>query len=140
VFNHEKPIKITATGHLMETGVDECATVVLSYTDNRIAQINYSSATVKFAPAFIVGDKGVLQIPDNMWCPTEIILADGTRVNKPVEPLDTNFLNSFGFSYEAEAVRDAISQGLLEHPKCTHQNSRLVGDIIDEIRRQLGCE
>ena len=62
MFNNETPIKITATGHLMDTGVDECCTIVLLFSDQRIAQINISTNTTMFAPTYLVGTKGVLNV------------------------------------------------------------------------------
>ncbi len=62
LFNHEKPIKITATGHLMETGVDECCTIVLLFSNNRMAQISISTNCAKFTAAFLIGEKGVIQV------------------------------------------------------------------------------
>ena len=43
IFNHEKPINIITTGHLMPSGVDECCTVVLLFPGQRIAQFNIST-------------------------------------------------------------------------------------------------
>lgn len=64
MFDHEKPIKITATGHLMKTGVDECVSITLLYPNQRIAQLNVSSNCHLFAPTFFVGDKGVIKVPE----------------------------------------------------------------------------
>ena len=62
LFNHQKPVKIVATGHLMETGVDECCTIVLLYPNQRIASMNVSINCAKFTPAFIIGEKGTIQV------------------------------------------------------------------------------
>ena len=62
VFDHEKPIKVTAAGHLMPSGVDECCTIILTYPGNRIAQINISSNCAEFASTFIVGEGGVMTV------------------------------------------------------------------------------
>ena len=59
-----------------------------------------------------------------------------------VEPLPecdkTNFSNSVGLRFEAEAVRLAIERGQLEHPLATHDNSRLIMTIMEEAKNQLG--
>jgi predicted dehydrogenase len=62
LFKHEKPLKITASGHLMSTGVDECCSITLLYTNQRIAQINISTNCATHAPTFIIGDKGIMQV------------------------------------------------------------------------------
>jgi hypothetical protein len=55
-----------------------------------------------------------------------------------LEKNKTNFDHSVGFKFEAEEVRLAISQGRLEHPLATHDNSRLILHIIEEANKQLG--
>jgi hypothetical protein len=59
-------------------------------------------------------------------------------VLEPLEEVATNFSGSIGLKYEIEAVGEALSQGLLEHPLVTHDNSRLVMQIIEESNKQLG--
>jgi hypothetical protein len=49
-----------------------------------------------------------------LWCPTELILSNGEKLVFPIENsenIHTNFLNSVGLSYQAEAVRRAINEG-----------------------------
>ena len=68
-----------------------------------------------------------------------MILSNGSVINDPLpECALTNFPNSVGLRFQAEAAREAISQGLIEHSKMTHVDSRLVCQIMDEARRQLG--
>jgi hypothetical protein len=55
-----------------------------------------------------------------------------------VPPL-TNYNYGMGLKYEIEEVRQAICQGLTEHPLLTHDHSRLIMFIMEEARRQLGC-
>lgn len=62
MFNHEQPIKVSATGHLMHTGVDESVSITLLYPNQRIAQLNVSSSCHLFAPTFFVGDEGVIEV------------------------------------------------------------------------------
>ena len=137
-FDHEQPLKITVSGHLMENGVDECCTIILLFSKNRIAQINVSSNCVQFAPTFLIGDKGTIQIPDFSWCPTEYIV-NGVKHEIPLPECDkTNYHHSVGLRWQAEAIREPISQGLIEHPFVKHDHSRLIMKIIEEANKQLG--
>lgn len=61
-FNHEKPIKITASGSLLPSGVDKCSSISLLYSDGRLAVLNVSAGGAFFAPTQIIGTKGVLQV------------------------------------------------------------------------------
>jgi len=139
LFDHEMPTEIKCTGHLMSpNGVDESCTIVLLYSNERMAQLNVSVGCGPYSSVAAVGEKGVIQIRENMTAPTELILANGERVRVPLPACGrTNFANSAGLCYEAEEVRLAIGNGLLEHPLMTHDNSRLIMRIMDEARGQL---
>lgn len=50
----------------------------------------------------------------------------------------TNFVNSEGLRYEAEASRQCILQGKLQHEHVSHNDSLLFAQIEDEIRAQVG--
>jgi dihydrodiol dehydrogenase / D-xylose 1-dehydrogenase (NADP) len=140
-FEDEKPLKITASGHLMSTGVDESCSICLLYEGGRMAVVNVNTTTALFAPTHFVGDKGVMQIPDYSWCPSELILPSGEVVAAPhPECPETNFRNSVGLRYQVEACYEAISKGWIEHPKTSHDNSRLICHIIEETKKQLGYE
>ena len=64
VFNHEDPIEIIASGHLMKTGVDECVAIILKYSNQRMAVINVSinCCPNPTASAIVAGDKGSIQV------------------------------------------------------------------------------
>jgi hypothetical protein len=100
VFDHEMPVKITCSGHLMETGVEETVSICLLYSGGRMAVVNVSASTAIFAPTHIVGDRGVLQIPEYSWAPTEMILPDGGMVREALpECGPTNFARSVGLRF-----------------------------------------
>ena len=63
------------------------------------------------------------------------------------EPLDPphiglapgyNFVGSQGFIFEAAAVQEALSQGLLEHPEMPLAESLAMAKVFDQIRAQIG--
>ena len=62
LFDHEKPLKVSATGHMMSTGVDECVSITLLYSNQRVAQFNMSINCLLFAPSFLIGNKGVIKV------------------------------------------------------------------------------
>lgn len=140
VFNHEKPIKITATGHLTETGVDECCSITLLYPGQRIAQINLHSNCSLHGAAYIAGEAGCIQIPEYAWCPTKLIMPDGSLHEEKLPECGTYYKNSVGLRFQAEAARQAISEGLLEHSFVKHDDSRLIMSIMEEAKKQLGYD
>ena len=48
------------------------------------------------------------------------------------------YFNRVCLRYQAEECRVAISKGLLESSKATHDNCRVIMSIMDEARKQLG--
>eukprot|EP00058_Branchiostoma_floridae_P006986 XP_002592474.1 hypothetical protein BRAFLDRAFT_57457 [Branchiostoma floridae] len=111
VFGEEKPQGGTATGHLTDTGVDESATVVLKYSNNRMAVLTCSVSTTLSQEAYIYGTMGSLKVP-NFWCPTELITPTRSHyfpLLTPEKPL--NYFNSTGLRYEAMEVRRCLQNG-----------------------------
>lgn len=136
MFNHEKPIKITATGHLMSTGVDESCTITLLFSNQRIATLNISISAAKYTSATLIGDKGVIEIPEH--APSEYFL-NGVKHSEPLPECQWNEKKyKVGLRFQAEAAREAIAQGLIEHPVAKHDHSRLIMEIMEEANKQLG--
>ena len=52
--------------------------------------------------------------------------------------LPTNFLNSSGMCYEAEAVRQCLESGKKECEVMTLEHTQIVADIMDTVMNQLG--
>jgi len=78
-------------------GVDECASITLLYSNQRFATINISTNCAMFGPTIITGEKGIIQIPDYSWCPSEFILNKSEHFTFPMpECTKTNFDNSVG--------------------------------------------
>ncbi|XP_029313328.1 trans-1,2-dihydrobenzene-1,2-diol dehydrogenase [Cottoperca gobio] len=140
VYKGEKPECIQATGVCMETGVDETVVVTLKFSKNRMAVFTCSSSVKLPNDAIIVGTKGTIRTPDNMWCPTSLeVNGKETRYPVPEPYLPLNFLNSTGMRYEAEEVRQCLLKGLKESAAMSHADSLLLAEVEDEIHRQVGA-
>ncbi|XP_055310979.1 trans-1,2-dihydrobenzene-1,2-diol dehydrogenase-like isoform X2 [Sitodiplosis mosellana] len=135
----QAPTSIKAAGKLNDDGVDLEMSAVINYGDNKVCKIRTSFTTTYKNGATIVGSKGQITMP-LFWITTSIIDVDGTKKTWPLPKpkYDTNFMNSAGFRYEAEAVRQSISEGKLENEVASHAESLQLARIEDEIRRQIG--
>lgn len=82
-----------------------------------------------------------MQIP-SFWCSSTMIDVDGTEKSWPLPQAkyDFNFTNSCGLRYEAEEVRKCIRDGKLESDSVSHNDSLMIANIEDEIRKQLGVK
>lgn len=81
----------------------------------------------------------ILQLLD-FWCPTKLIDIDGQQKEwvLPKGKHATNYKNSEGLRYEAEAARQCILEGKLQNENVNHNDSLLFAQIEDEIRKQVG--
>ncbi|CAD5123568.1 unnamed protein product [Dimorphilus gyrociliatus] len=134
----EKPIKITASGHLFESGVDSLASYTLLFKNGGAANL-LSTCTVEMKNVGrIFGTKGSIEFP-KFHAPTEIETPSGKKsfdlpnISKPM-----NFPNSTGFCYEAQAVREALLQGKTEHELMPLNDTISIAEIMEEILAQIG--
>ena len=76
----------------------------------------------------------------DFWCPTKIIDIDGKEREwvLPSGSHPTNFQNSEGLRYEAEAARQCIMNRKIQNEFVSHNDSLMFAKIQDEIRKQLG--
>lgn len=139
VYNGERPQSIQATGHRIDTGVDETVILVLKFSGNRMAVCTCSISMLLTNDAVIIGTKGTIKVPDHMWCPTTLEV-NGKKKQFPLpEPsLPLNFTNSTGLRYEAQEVRECLLNGLKESIRMPWKHSGLLAEVIDEARRQIG--
>uniref|UniRef100_A0A8C3S2J0 GFO/IDH/MocA-like oxidoreductase domain-containing protein n=1 Tax=Chelydra serpentina TaxID=8475 RepID=A0A8C3S2J0_CHESE len=112
VFGDERPESIVASGFLQPTGVDETLSVILNYGGKRQAVITCSMMTWLPNQAAISGTEGIIQLPSQMWSPTELVVK-GQREEFPLPTPSqpTNFPRSTGLRYEAQHVRQCLLKG-----------------------------
>ncbi|XP_076626895.1 trans-1,2-dihydrobenzene-1,2-diol dehydrogenase [Colletes latitarsis] len=139
IFNDDVPHSVRASGCLNEEGIDKFVSANFYYKDNRTATITTSSLTFLPNEAYIFGTKGIITIPQ-FWCPTTVSLPSGTVVDVPLPEggHKFNFTNSAGLRYEAEEARKCILKGMIESQKVSHNDSLLIAQLEDEIRKQVG--
>ncbi|KAI5643218.1 oxidoreductase family, NAD-binding rossmann fold domain-containing protein [Phthorimaea operculella] len=119
VFKDE-PIKVLATGGLNSDGVDVWESIILEYSGGRRAVLNTHSQLKMWNKATIVGTKGRITLEDPFHCPTQMILADGDKVEHPLHSSKLPYVygNSAGLVFEALEVMKCINAGLIESPAC----------------------
>ena len=93
--------------------------------------------------ATVHGAKGSISLSYPMPCSTTLYTSDGTRLNFPLpesKEKTFNFMNSAGLGFEAQHVRECLREGLKESPLVTPDESILVAEILEEIRKQIGLK
>lgn len=135
----QPPKKIEATGTLNADGVDMAMKATLTYSDNAFATIETSATTKLVNEAVIKGTKGTITLQD-FWSATILVDIDGVKKTWPLPEgkHKYNFFNSSGLRYEAEEVRQCIQNGLIQSSIVSHNESLIIANIEDEIRKQIG--
>lgn len=112
VYNDEKP-SVEASGDLNVDGVDTRVSATLTFSEGRTAKITMDSSKQLANEAIIDCENGVITIPQ-FWCPTQLTYKtkDSTIPEKTVKcrlptfKKKTNFINSIGFIYEIQEIRE----------------------------------
>lgn len=127
-----KPLEVKAQSYLLETGVDGQGSILLKYED-KDAVIMYSKITDSFLPSEIQGELGSIMI-DKISAPeqVEIRYRDG-NVEKIAEEAVENSMY-----FEAKHFVELIQAGKVESDVNSFENSTIVMEILDEVRKQVG--
>ncbi|CAH0766247.1 unnamed protein product [Diatraea saccharalis] len=135
----QPPLDVVCTGHISKAGVDESASCSLKYKEGKTATLSAHTRAAMTNKAEIIGTKGIVVL-DYFWCPTvlHISAANSTEWTLPKGKFKFHFHNSAGLSYEIQECFDSISQGLLESPKMSLDESILLAKLTETMRAQLG--
>lgn len=133
-----EPLTVTATGSRLtydgsDSGVDSELGMLLGYAGGQQALLATSIRTQLPLSASIGGDAGLIEIAEAFWSDTTYTLRgpDGSR-EMHTEPKEGN-----GYVPMLRAVHEAVSNGWLEHPLCTHDDSLALMRTVDRVRAAL---
>ncbi|KAF3814820.1 hypothetical protein GH733_017096 [Mirounga leonina] len=124
----------------MVFGVDDTVTMLLQYPGEIHASFTCSISAQLSNMAFVSGTKGMAQILNPFWCPTELVVK-GEHEEFPLPPTPSkefNFTNGAGTVYEAKHVRECLRKGLKESPVIPLVETELLADILEEVRKAIG--
>jgi len=135
-FAHDllgRPDRITASGTLAPTGVDDHVGVILDWEDGAQALLHTSSRAAGPNAATIIGTEGRIEIPHVFFTPTAIHVTrrDGeswTYASPAGE----------GKAYEAAEVARQVTAGAIQSPRHPWSDTLEIMEILDEVRRQVG--
>lgn len=113
----------------------------MSYDDGAMASLNCTVKAKLTNNAFIVGTKGTVEVKEPFWCPDAMVLPDNTELKFDLPQFEepVNFDNSEGLIYEAKEVRRCLRYGLTESPLLTQDESIIMAEIVEEVRKQIGA-
>jgi predicted dehydrogenase len=127
-----EPTKITCVGKKGPTGVDFRNSVILEYGD-KIATLSSSIDTEYINKQFIVGTKGMIEVPAFWQCEKAIITEKDKAPYEILLPHEVN-----GFEYEISHFTACVAAGKTESDNMTFENTLGIVRITDECRKQMG--
>jgi predicted dehydrogenase len=130
-----KPIHISSTAEIGQTGVDEHFTALLDYGSGQAALLSGAVRLDLNNDAYIYGTKGHIHIPTFLYA-NEATL----QVNDEDAQLFTAPRSSHGYAYEAEEVGRLILDGQKESSVISLDESLNIIRILDKMREQWGLK
>lgn len=127
-----KPNTVKANAVMLESGVDGEGTIIFGYDDMN-ATIMYSKISNSYLPSEIQGEEGSIIIEKiNTFNKITLVLRNGEKIDlsKPQKEDD--------MCYELEEFINTIKSGNLESSVNTLENSKIVMEIMDKGRMDIG--
>jgi predicted dehydrogenase len=132
-----RPDQIEASMTAANTGVDAQCAVLFRYNDGALAQLFSSFLSDLATEADISGDKGRIRLTTRFYEPSATIeWYPGKIDTKQVIPVEREV--GFGYQYEARHVGECLNLGLIESPVMRHQDTLLLMETLDRIRKAAG--
>jgi predicted dehydrogenase len=132
------PQRVTATGTLASTGVDDQAALILDYASGAQAALTTSMRVATPLAAVASGTIARIELPTQFMGPSGLrFIVDG---GESVEWQDaTGFHWRDGLCYQTTAVARHIADGLTESPLHTLDDTIAVLEVLDAARAQVGA-
>jgi len=131
------PERVTATGTLTVTGVDEQSAVVLDYASRAQAVITTSLVVETPRTAAVSGTEARLEFAGPFFAPSNFALVRGGERIPYVDR--TGFTWGEGLCYQAAALATYAAEGRLDSPLHSMDDTIAVLAVLDSARSQLGA-
>ncbi|MDR1503652.1 MAG: Gfo/Idh/MocA family oxidoreductase [Prevotella sp.] len=129
-----RPLRVSATGLRLSTGVDGQGAVNLEY-EGMNATVLYSKIADSALPTEIQGEDGTITA-DRINIISKVSLKNRNGEEKIIISPDV----IHEYYYEVAEFINLIQEGKRESQINSHENSLITVEIVDEIRKQLGVE
>lgn len=133
-----QPSSVTAAGVVRQDGVDLRENFTFGYPEGTFVQGAASMVDFLDMSASISGTLGWITIDTGFWYANQATLHRYTEAGQEQETIETE-REGHGYVPMLREVTAAIRNGMLEHPLHTLEETALIFDSLDEIRRQISC-
>jgi len=135
------PSKISAAGKLHSEYSEAMASAVLEFESGARAVVTTSGYSHVPTQASISGSEGVLLLDSPFFTPSGLELRQAVfNGHGPHWRDESNVKGHEGLCYQANYLAQYVSQGLIESPLHTHEETIAIIGIGEEIRRLIGVK
>lgn len=131
-----KPKEVIAKTTAHRSGVDDSSAITLIYDDEKLASLYCSVTTLTPVEATIYGSRGSLKLHSRFHQPKT--LSYGNYYEETITQTTPHLGN--GYLFEIEAVGNDLRAGRKESELMTHQMSRDLMELLDQVRSAAGVE
>lgn len=131
-----KPVAIQAMMTPYASGVDEQCVINLKFKGGALAVLSSTFAADTPVEAMIAGTKGRIHMRNrfhNAIGTLELVLG-----KEQPQVIDVDRESGYGYQFEARHVNDCLKKGLLESPIMRYEDSIMLMETLDEIKRACG--
>ncbi|KAH8271979.1 hypothetical protein KR044_012718, partial [Drosophila immigrans] len=133
----EVPLSIEVKAKLNRQGVDVTNIIDVYFSDNRTARLMISTQETLNNVVRIFGEKSNATL-NNIWCPSLLSMDDvDYSFNLPYYKEPITNINRMGLCYLAQEVRNCILAGRVQSGLFSHNESRLMANLTNQIREML---
>ncbi len=130
------PSDIVARGTLTATGVDGEVAMILTHAGDARSEAHTTMLSAGPSRGVVIGTDGYLELDGAFYNWTTVRRYTGRQeLAETFEPHRT----SRGMHFQALEVERCLREGLTESPRLTLDDSIAVMEVLDELRRQVGC-
>jgi predicted dehydrogenase len=129
-----RPDHIEASMEASVTGVDEQCAVLFKYEGGAMAQLFSSFSSDLATEADINGDRGRIRLTHRFYEPSATIEYYPGKMDSR-QLISFHKEPGFGYQFEARHVCQCLRSGLLESPVMGHQDTLLLMETLDRIRK-----
>lgn len=129
-----KPKSIKASAGFASTGVDTNCSFTLGYNDDSLSVICSTMLAETDNTVTIYCEKGTIYFSKYVYAPDKIVVVP---LNGEPEDITVDLIGNI-YNYEAVEVVSCLEQGLTQSKLWSWDDSLLLIDTLDEIRRQIG--
>lgn len=131
------PSRILALASLLPGNVDESMGAIFEYSGGRQALLHSSIISAGPVRAFILGDDGRVEMEKSFYEHSTFTVFD--RDDNILFKYEGN-IEGRGMQYQALEVERCISEGLIESPTMSLDETIQIMEVMDQIRNQTGIE